>query len=54
MKIIHITNNYQPYKGGVVSSIDSFVKTQKDLGHEVLILTFDFQDSLKFYHVKRI
>lgn len=54
MKILHVTNNYQPYKGGVVSSIDSFVAAQKKLGHQVLIVTFNFIDSLPFDHVKRI
>ncbi len=54
MKIMHITNNYQPYKGGVVSSIDSFVKAQQELGHEVMIITFAFQGALNFDYVKRI
>lgn len=45
MKILHITNNYRPYSGGVVSSIDSFVSMQKKMGHEVEILTFNFNGS---------
>jgi glycosyltransferase involved in cell wall biosynthesis len=54
MKIMHLTNNYHPYKGGVVSSIDSFVKAQRDLGHEVLVITFDFNGSSNFAHVKKL
>jgi 1,2-diacylglycerol 3-alpha-glucosyltransferase len=54
MKIMHITNNYHPYKGGVVSSIDSFVKAQKEIGHDVLVVTFAFKGSLNFAHVKKI
>jgi glycosyltransferase involved in cell wall biosynthesis len=54
MKIMHITNNYQPYKGGVVSSIDSFIQAQQDLGHEVMLITFAFHRSLNFTHVRRI
>lgn len=54
MKIMHLTNNYHPYKGGVVSSIDSFVKAQRDLGHEVLVITFDFNGSSNFDYVKKL
>lgn len=54
MKIIHLTNNYHPYKGGVVSSIDSFVNAQQEMGHDVLIVTFAFSGSLNSAHVKKI
>jgi 1,2-diacylglycerol 3-alpha-glucosyltransferase len=54
MRIIHLTNNYHPYKGGVVSSIDSFVKAQQDLGHDVLIVTFAYSGSSNFDYVKKL
>ena len=54
MKIMHITNNYHPYQGGVVSSIDSFVNVQQDMGHDVLIVTFAFSGSLNSAHVKKL
>ena len=42
LKIAIVTNNYKPYSGGVVSSIDSFANELRLLGHEVLIVTLDF------------
>ena len=45
MKIAIVTNNYRPYAGGVVSSIDNFAKYQIRLGHQVKIITLDFDGS---------
>jgi 1,2-diacylglycerol 3-alpha-glucosyltransferase len=42
LKIAIVTNNYKPYSGGVVSSIDSYATTLKSLGHKVFIITLDF------------
>lgn len=42
MKIVHVTNNYHPYKGGVVQSIDAIVQTLQSKGHEVYIVTLNF------------
>lgn len=37
-----VTNNYKPYKGGVVSSIESFTNELIKKGHRVSIITLDF------------
>ncbi len=42
MKIIFVTNNYTPYSGGIVSSIESFSNELKHQGHQVIIITLDF------------
>ncbi len=42
MRILFITNNYTPYNGGVVSSIQATVSALQALGHEVQIVTLDF------------
>lgn len=42
MNILIITNNYTPYSGGVVSSINAQVKELRQLGHKVTIVTLDF------------
>ncbi|OGB84699.1 hypothetical protein A3F66_04550 [candidate division TM6 bacterium RIFCSPHIGHO2_12_FULL_32_22] len=42
IKIVIITNNYKPYNGGVVSSIETFSQELIRLGHEVFIITLDF------------
>src|SRR3989344_3063869 len=42
LSILFITNNYKPYSGGVVSSIDTFRFQLKKCGHKVTIVTFDF------------
>ena len=39
--IAFVTNNYTPYSGGVVSSIDATVKQLRDRGHEVYIICPD-------------
>lgn len=46
MKIVFVTNNYKPYSGGVVSSIDTFTHELKQLGHTVYIITLDFEKNL--------
>ncbi len=40
--IAFVTNNYTPYSGGVVSSIDATVAQLRDRGHEVYIIAPDF------------
>lgn len=40
--IAFITNNYTPYSGGVVSSIDATVVQLRDQGHDVFIICPDF------------
>ncbi len=42
VRIAMITNNYTPYSGGVVSSINAHVQELRGMGHEVLIITLDF------------
>lgn len=42
LKIAIVTNNYTPYSGGVVSSINSFVSELQKKGHTVYIITLDF------------
>lgn len=42
MKILFVTNNYTPYSGGVVSSINATVHALQKKGHEVRIVTFQF------------
>lgn len=44
MRILFVTNNYKPYSGGVVSSIDSSVQELKKCGHDVFIVTLTFLD----------
>lgn len=46
LKIAFVTNNYKPYSGGVVSSIDAFCKGLQADGHTVFIITLSF----KGYH----
>src|SRR5579872_5996916 len=45
LRIAMVTNNYTPYSGGVVNSINSHVQALQDLGHEILIITLDFLGS---------
>ena len=42
LRIVFVTNNYSPYSGGVVSSIDASCTQLQQLGHEVFIVTLDF------------
>lgn len=42
MKILLVSNNYTPYNGGVVSSIQTLVMQLQRLGHEVRLITFGF------------
>lgn len=56
LKIAIVTNNYKPYTGGIVSSIDVFASQLKKLGHEVIIITLNFlgneQNELDVYAIK--
>lgn len=45
MRIIFVTNNYTPYSGGVVSSINATVQALRRAGHEVCIITLNFLGS---------
>jgi len=42
LRIFFVTNNYTPYSGGVVSSIQAFATEIKNKGHDVFIITLDF------------
>lgn len=42
LTIFFVTNNYKPYSGGVVSSIDATAGQLRSLGHTVYIVTLDF------------
>ncbi len=42
LSIIFVTNNYTPYSGGVVSSINASVDELRKAGHKVWIITLDF------------
>ena len=42
LHIAFVTNNYKPYSGGVVRSIESFRKELIKQGHKVSIITLDF------------
>jgi len=42
LSIAIVTNNYTPYSGGVVNSINSFVEELHKQGHKAFIITLDF------------
>jgi glycosyltransferase involved in cell wall biosynthesis len=42
VNILFVTNNYKPYSGGVVSSIEAFRSQLKQSGHQVFVATLDF------------
>lgn len=42
MHILMVTNNYSPYSGGVVSSINATVGALQEQGHQVTLVTLDF------------
>lgn len=42
LRIVHITNNYTPYSGGVVSSINAIVKGLQKEGHQAVVVSFAF------------
>jgi len=42
LRIVFVTNNYTPYAGGVVSSINAIVPELISSGHHVFIITLDF------------
>lgn len=42
MRIFFVTNNYTPYSGGVVQSINAAVKALQEEGNEVFIVTLSF------------
>lgn len=42
LRIALVSNNYTPYSGGVVSSLDAVVQELHNRGHEVCLVTLDF------------
>lgn len=42
MRIAMVTNNYTPYSGGIVSSINVSVDQLQRMGHDVAVVSFDF------------
>ncbi len=55
MKILFISNNYIPYSGGVVSSINATISQLGKEGHEVQLATFDFVKGIEDpSYVKRV
>jgi glycosyltransferase involved in cell wall biosynthesis len=59
LRIAFITNNYTPYRGGVVSSIMALDYALRMQGHEVFIITLDFlpdelQDSQHVIRIKSL
>lgn len=56
MRIIMVTNNYTPYSGGVVSSLNALVPHLQALGHELLVVSLDFNGCHTDdpYYVKRV
>jgi len=54
LKIIFVTNNYTPYSGGVVSSINAFAVGLREQGHQVYIVTLDFKDVQRENNVIRL
>lgn len=42
MRIALVTNNYTPYSGGVVSSINAYARQLMASGHTIVIITLDF------------
>jgi len=56
LTIAIVTNNYTPYSGGVVSSINTFVDELHKKGHKAFIITLDFlgKEHSDPYYVIRI
>ncbi|HEV2917137.1 MAG TPA: glycosyltransferase [Candidatus Babeliales bacterium] len=55
LRILYVTNNYSPYCGGVVHAINAAVDCLEKAGHQVFIVTLDFNvDCVDLYKVKRI
>jgi 1,2-diacylglycerol 3-alpha-glucosyltransferase len=47
MRIFFVTNNYTPYSGGVTQSIIAITDALRTQGHEVFIVTLDFEPKAK-------
>ena len=43
MRIFFVTNNYTPYSGGVIHAITAITDALRAQGHEVFIITLEFQ-----------
>jgi 1,2-diacylglycerol 3-alpha-glucosyltransferase len=50
LRILFVTNNYTPYSGGVVSSINAMVPELHKRGHQVFIVTLDFLGAQHHHH----
>jgi 1,2-diacylglycerol 3-alpha-glucosyltransferase len=48
MRIFFVTNNYTPYCGGIVSSINATSDALRTQGHEVFIITLDFLGNTQY------
>ncbi len=44
MRIVMVSNNYTPYSGGVVNSINAIIPVLQAAGHEVTLITLQFLD----------
>ncbi len=44
MKIIFVSNNYTPYSGGVVRSLQALIPKLIEAGHDIRLVTFQFLD----------
>ena len=42
MRIVMVTNNYTPFSGGVVSSLNAFIGALQAQGHHVTLVTLNF------------
>jgi glycosyltransferase involved in cell wall biosynthesis len=42
MRILIVTNNYTPYSGGVVSSLNAFIPALQQAGHDVIVVAPQF------------
>ncbi len=47
MRILHVTNNYTPYNGGVVHAINTIIKSQIN-EHKIGLVTFDFKSNVSY------
>lgn len=56
LRIAHITNNYTPFKGGVVQAIKAIVGQQEQQGDSCLIVTLDFaeHDAQERFNVSKV
>lgn len=46
MRIMHISNNYTPYAGGVVSSLNAILPALQQKGHDIVLITLNFASQM--------